>query len=216
VILRTTQLILRPFTADDGPGLHSYLCQERAVHYEPYGVQDEQAAVRLAAQRAQDDSYWAVCLESGGDLIGNLYLAASGPEQWRTWELGYVFNPDRWGQGYATQACRGLLDHVFQNLWGHRVLAECSPENIRSWALLERLGFRREGHVRAGASFASGADGEPVWHDSYLYAVLDTEWESRTRILPTGRLPRDGDQLGVCSSSSVACESGSGALSTTR
>ena len=178
--------MLRPFTTDDGPGLHSYLSQESAVHYEPYGVQDEQAAAQLAAERAQDDSYRAVCLEPGGDLIGNLYLAASGPEQWRTWELGYVFNPEIWGRGYATEACRGLLDHVFQDLRGHRVLAECSPENTRSWALLDRLGFRREGHIRAGASFVNGTDGEPIWHDSYLYAVLDREWESRTESVPIG------------------------------
>jgi len=174
--LNTARLLLRPFTVEDGPGLHAYLSQEAAVHYEPYGVHSAQEAARAAAERAQDASYWAVCLSQGGDLVGNLYLAPSGPSQWRTWELGYVFNPDHWGRGYATEACTGLLGHVFTELRGHRVIAECSPENTRSWALLDRLGFRREGHHHEAASFVTDADGEQCWHDSYLYAVLDTEW----------------------------------------
>ena len=91
--LRTTRLLLRPFTVDDGPELHAYLSQEQAVHYEPYGVHSAQEAAQAAAERAQDDAYWAVCLTQSDDLVGNLYLAPRGPSEWRTWELGYVFNP---------------------------------------------------------------------------------------------------------------------------
>ena len=141
------------------------------------GMPATQQAAQAAADRAADDAFWAVCL-ADGDLVGNLFLAPSGPPQWRTWELGYVFHPDRWGQGLATEACCGLLDHVFTDLAAHRVLARCNPENTRSWALLERVGFRREGHQRAAASFATDVDGQPVWHDAFLYAVLDTEWGS--------------------------------------
>src|SRR5665647_747154 len=37
------------------------------------------------------------------------------------------------------------IDHVFTSLAAHRVIARCNPDNNRSWALLEGLGFRREG-----------------------------------------------------------------------
>ncbi len=176
--LRTDRLLLRRFTAADGPGLHAYLSQEQAVRFEPYGVHDLAQATRVAADRAGDDAFWAVCLADGGELVGNLYLAPEGPAEWRTWELGYVFHPGRWGHGYATEACRALLDHVMTAHAAHRVVARCDPENVRSWALLERLGLRREGHLRAAASFTTGPDGRPVWHDAYLYAVLADEWRA--------------------------------------
>lgn len=54
--------------------------------------------------------------------------------------------------------------------------AECDPRNTASWRLLERLGFRREGHLRANASFATAPDGAPEWQDTYLYALLAGEW----------------------------------------
>ncbi len=158
--LGTSRLLLRRFTPDDGPGLYGYLSQERAVHYEPYGVQDRRQAARAAFERAGDDAFWAVCLTEGGELIGNLHLAPSEPPQWRTWELGYVFDPGRWGKGFATEACHGLLDRVFTDLSAHRMIGNCNSQKTRSWSLLERLGCHREGHRLATARGTPACRGE--------------------------------------------------------
>ena len=56
------------------------------------------------------------------------------------------------------------------------MVAHCDVENFASWRLLERLGFRREGHLLANASFRRDADGDPIWKDAYAYALLDREW----------------------------------------
>jgi len=180
--LASSRLLLRRFTAADGPSLHAYLSQPEAVTFEPYGVIDAQEADRWAERRAVDPAFWAICLRDGGELIGNLYLASVAPPDWRTWELGYVLSPDHWGRGYATEAATRLLDACF-GAWGaHRVTASCDVGNTASWRLLERLGFRREGHVLAGSSFHQDAEGRPIWKDDYLYAVLDREWQDvRTR-----------------------------------
>ena len=180
--LTSPRLLLRRFASTDGPALHAYLSRPEAVKFEPYGVIDAQEADGWAEQRATDPAFWAICLRDGGELIGNLYLASVAPSEWRTWELGYVLHPDHWGQGYASEAATRLLDECF-GAWGaHRVTASCDVANAASWRLLERLGFRREGHLLAGSSFPEDADGRPIWKDAYLYAVLDREWgDARTR-----------------------------------
>jgi [ribosomal protein S5]-alanine N-acetyltransferase len=172
--LRTDRLSLRWFEAGDGPALHGILSRPEAVRFEPHEVVTRAQADDLAQQRASDARFRAVETRDGA-VVGTLYLAASGPDWWRTWELGYVFHPDHWGHGYATEACRALLAAVFDD-GAHRVVARCDPANVRSWALLDRLGLRREAHHVRAVAFASDADGAPVWHDAYTYAVLVDEW----------------------------------------
>ncbi|GCE77612.1 GNAT family N-acetyltransferase [Cellulomonas biazotea] len=179
--LTTARLHLRPFRADDATALHAYLSRPEAVRFEPYGVLDRDAATREAARRAHDPAFVAVTLRPTGALVGNLYLAEDGPTEWRTWQLGYVFHPDRWGQGYATEACAALLDHAFAVLDARRVVARCDPRNRRSWTLLERLGMRREGHHLQAASFTTDEHGHPVWHDAFVYALLASEWTGPPR-----------------------------------
>lgn len=172
-----SRVVLRRFTPDDDPDLYACLSQPAAVEFEPYGVLSADDAVRAATERAADERFVAVCLASTGRLVGNLYVAQDGPAPWRTWEIGYVFNPRDWGHGYATEACRALLRELFVYRSAHRVVAHCDPRNTRSWALLERLGFRREAHLRSAARFAADDAGRPVWHDAFGYGLLSDEWE---------------------------------------
>lgn len=146
------------------------------MRFEPYDVQTRAQCDELAAARAHDPSFWAVCLQDDGTLVGNLYLHHDEPRAWRGHSLGYVFHPDHWHQGYATEACRALLDVSFDQWGAHRVTAHCDPRNEASWRLLERLGLRREGRLRQSASFSTDDAGRPLWHDAYLYAVLHSEW----------------------------------------
>ena len=57
----------------------------------------------------------------------------------------------------------------------HRVYAECDPRNLPSWRLLERLGFRREAHFRQNLYFRKDAGGAPIWKDTYVYALLESD-----------------------------------------
>nr|WP_300147647.1 GNAT family N-acetyltransferase [Propionicimonas sp.] len=176
VELTTSRLLVRRFRASDGPGLHGYLSRAEAVRFEPYPPQSPADCDRLAVERAASPDFWAVCLGGSDELIGNLYLHRHEPLAWRTYELGYVFHPDHWGRGYATEAAAGLVSWCFEHQGAHRVEARCDPVNAASWRLLERLGCRREGHLLQNASFVDDAAGNPVWKDTYLYAVLAAEW----------------------------------------
>ena len=171
--METTRLIIRPFTQADADDLYAYLSREAVVRYEPYPPFTREQAAEEAARRANDPNFRAVVLKETGRVIGNLCFA---PGDFETWELGYVFHDAYWGRGYATEACRALLEEAFTAGKVRRVIAMCNPENAASWRLMERLGMRREGHLRKNIWFFKDENGQPIWQDTYEYAILQEEW----------------------------------------
>lgn len=56
-------------------------------------------------------------------------------------DLGYRFVRAAWGRGFATEASRAVLDFAFGPLGLPRVIADIDPDNARSVAVVDRLGF---------------------------------------------------------------------------
>ena len=174
--METKRLIIRRFTPDDWQDLHEYLSQPQTVEYEPYDIFTETASKKEAVRRSEDNNFLAVCLKDCGKLIGNIYLSK---QDFDTYELGYVFNQNYHGMGYATEAAAFLIDDIFRNHNARRVIAMCNPLNKPSWRLLERLGFRREGHLIQNIYFKRDKSGNPIWSDTYEYGILASEWFAR-------------------------------------
>ena len=170
--IETDRMIIRRFTAADKDDLYDYLSKEAVVRYEPYPPYTREKAELTARSRAADERFYAVALKAG-KVIGNLYLA---PKDFDTWELGYVFNDEFWGQGYAYESTGALLDRAFGEYGARRITAVCNPLNESSWKLLERLGFRREGELIKNVYFFKDAAGHPIWQDTYEYGLLKEEW----------------------------------------
>lgn len=137
------KLVIRRFESEDWQDLFDYLSDEQVIKFEPYDAFTEKQCKQEASNRAVDPNFWAVCLESSNKVIGNIYFADKG---FFTWELGYVFNSAYHGQGYATKACKLVIQKAIDTCDVHRIGAMCDPDNISSWKLLERLGMRREAH----------------------------------------------------------------------
>lgn len=174
-MLKTERLVLRPFEETDAKGLHACLGDEEVVRYEPYGAMTMEECRLEAARRASDEAFWAVCL-ADGMLIGNLYL--SGADEFGTREIGYVFARACWHKGYATEAARRLMAYAFERLATRRIIALCDTRNAASFALMERLGMRREGEFKKNVGFKTDAHGNTIWTDSYQYAILKEEFEN--------------------------------------
>lgn len=172
----TERLVIRRFEEKDGKDLYDYLSDPEVVKFEPYDVFTEEQAKDEAIRRSGDPSFYAVCLKEDDRLIGNIYL---GKGDFDTWELGFVFNGKFQGRGYASESAKALIDDAFSNGGARRVIAMCSPRNVRSRNLLDRLGMRREGLLLQNVYFKTGPDGEPIWLDTLEYAMLKTEWRKR-------------------------------------
>lgn len=62
--------------------------------------------------------------------------------------IGYWITESRQGAGIVTESCERLVGYGFVELGLARVVIRCATENIRSRAVAERLGFRREAILR--------------------------------------------------------------------
>ncbi len=172
IIAETDRLILRRYRGEDLRDLYEYLSDETVVEYEPYKPMDMLETEKELAERIDSEEMIAVELKSECKLIGNLYL---GKREFDSLELGYVFNRRYWSQGYAGESCAALIEKAFAE-GVHRIYAECDPCNERSWRLLESLKFTREACFRRNVYFWKDENGEPIWKDTFVYALLKDDF----------------------------------------
>lgn len=62
--------------------------------------------------------------------------------------LGYAIDRQHEGLGLMQEILTAAIDYLFREQGLHRIMACYMPANLRSGALLERLGFEREGYAR--------------------------------------------------------------------
>lgn len=66
----------------------------------------------------------------------------------RVGEIGYWLGEAYQGKGIMTRACRAMVVYGFAELDLNRIEIRCTPDNVRSRAVPERLGFKTEGVLR--------------------------------------------------------------------
>lgn len=171
MILETKRTTVRFFSETDYSDLYNYLSLPEIYEYEPgVPITLEEAKV-IAKERQNGTNFIAVIDKDSKCLIGHFSFFSSGQEDLRTFELGYIFNPKFQGKGLATEAGKEFLEYCFQELKVHKIIANCNPNNERSWKLLERLNFEREGYLKKNIFFKKD-NGKPLWVDTFMYGIL--------------------------------------------
>jgi RimJ/RimL family protein N-acetyltransferase len=178
--LETERLLLRPYTTDDLDALHAIIRRDdvnRYLYSEPRDRDETRDVLaRLMTKTAFDDEneeiQLAVAVKGLGAVIGHVMLRRTSREH-RQGEVGYIIHPDHHGHGYATEAARVMLRIGFDELGLHRIVGRLDARNARSARVLERLGMRREAHLRENELIK----GE--WCDELVYAMLGGEWRAR-------------------------------------
>ena len=97
-------------------------------------------------------------IELDGRLIGEVGAG-------RLPEFGFIIHPDHWGRGFATEASRAAIAHIFAATAARELRADVDPRNAGSLKVLEHLGFRETG--RARNTFLLGDE----WCDSIYLAL---------------------------------------------
>ena len=169
IIEETERLILRRYQKEDLQDLYEYLSDKEVVEYEPYKPLTLNETNENLEWRIGTDEMIAVELKNSHKMIGNVYM---GKREFEALEIGYVFNRNYWGHGYAAESCKALIQRAFSN-GIHRIYAECDPCNKNSWKLLEALGFQRDAHLRKNVYFWKDENEKPIWKDTYIYAKLN-------------------------------------------
>ena len=88
---------------------------------------------------------WAIECKDRGGFLGMCLL--------RPWEgteficLGWRLLRQHWGQGFATEASRAVLDHALRVLGIDLVVAIVDPRNLASIRVAEKIGLRHVGTI---------------------------------------------------------------------
>jgi ribosomal-protein-alanine N-acetyltransferase len=129
--MTTERLSLRHFTEDDLQALHRIWSDPLTIWW---GAHDGIEQTQPLLSRAITEHWFAV--ERDGLIIGDIYLRPSRHDS-DALELGYHFHSSAWGCGFATEACRAVL----QTANGQRVQAPIVPDNQRSRRVATKLGM---------------------------------------------------------------------------
>jgi RimJ/RimL family protein N-acetyltransferase len=176
--LETERLFLRAFCDSDLEDFLAYRSDPLVARYQgwelPYERETGLAFINEMKNKlpGTPGEWYQAAIELKGSklLLGDCAFHIMKSDKRQAY-IGITLARTSWGKGYGEEACRRLIAHLFSELFLHRVVAECDVENIASYTLLERLGFRREAHLLENIWFKG------AWGSEYHYAMLDSEWK---------------------------------------
>jgi len=151
-VLRTERLVLRGWRADDLESFAELNADPRVMEHFPGTIDrtDSDAFVRERIEphfAERGFGLWAVEVPEVASFIGFVGLQAPSFDAWFTpcVEVGWRLAAAHWGKGYATEAARAAVAFGFERAGLHEIVSFTVPANVRSIAVMERLGMRPDG-----------------------------------------------------------------------
>lgn len=145
--IETDRLILRPLTVNDADNVFEWTGDERVTEYMIYPCHKNIEATRewLCSLDSLENEYtWGFVRKSDGKLIG------SGGIRFRTdenvWSFGYNLRYDCWGQGYATESSKRMIEYAYSENNAREFVSEHAVENTASGKVIEKCGLVFDGY----------------------------------------------------------------------
>lgn len=181
IIAQTERLVLRRFSGDDVDLLVELDSDPAVMFYINGGIPTPCAEVRddiLPAflshyQRWPGYGFWAVIRRSDSAFLGWVHFRPDHDAPDDEPELGYRLRRSAWGQGYAAEASRAVIDRGFVEFGVRRVVAFTMAVNHASRRVMEKAGLRYVRTFHADWPFPIPGDE----HGDVEYAVTRDEWE---------------------------------------
>ena len=176
-VIETERMFLRKLELSDAADMHELRCDERVMQFigraRSTCVEDMHELIEKVHADAEETIgiSWGIQFRDSPGLIGSIGLYRIQKEHFRA-EVGYILNPNHWGQGLMTEALKAVLKTSFEQFGFHSIEADTDPENVASNRILERNGFRLEGQFKDKFYF----DGK--FYDTNIYSILASEFSN--------------------------------------
>jgi len=174
ISISTERLLVRQIKVDDVEALCDYALKNREHfrNWEPLRADSfycaDETHVRICGmnEKMKEGAALHLLVFLGRALIGtcNFTNIVRGPFQ--GCNLGFSIDREEEGKGLMYEALQPILMVIFEKLKLHRVMANYKPNNLRSAALLKRLGFEVEGYAKSYLKI----NGE--WADHVLTSLI--------------------------------------------
>ena len=202
---RTQRLILRLWRDADRAAFAAMNADPEVMRYfpAPWPPEQSNAAIDtwLAQFAAQGWSNWAVEITRTGEFIG--FIGLSVPRRVLPFspcvEIGWRLAPPFWHHGYATEGAREALRVGFEVVQLEEIVSFTTLTNLRSRAVMERLGMR---NADADFEHPGVPEGHPL-RPHCLYKLSRAEWLRRSelraqaRAAPGAPEPREASRHGI-------------------
>jgi len=139
----------------------------------------DQSSWKRYIRRLEGDQHdgFLVCLRHTDAIVGLINISEIVRGVFKSAYLGYYSGAEHAGRGYMTEGLSLVLGVAFNRLRLHRLEANIQPGNLRSIALVRRLGFRKEGfsprYLKIGGR----------WRDHERWAITAEDWrQERSRL----------------------------------
>ena len=143
-VLETERLILRRPTLADVKEI-ARLANDRRIAENarrlphPYSPDDAVAFVRAIANDKRETVFLIENNHAPVGMVGVDWRAPEAPE------LGYWLGVEHWGQGFATEAARAVIDFTFEEFEVEQLISGARVANPSSRNILEKCGFQWSG-----------------------------------------------------------------------
>lgn len=178
-IINTNRLVIRPLILSDLVDFHRYRSNPEVTKYQGFDVFNlQQASDFILMNSTKDLDISGTWVQYGIEnlfnqqLIGDCAIKLDGYENTIA-EIGITISHLEQQKGYATEAMNGIIDFLFKTKNIRRIVEIVDVENMGSIRLLEKIGFKREGHFVENIFFKG------KWGSEFQYALLKKEWEEK-------------------------------------
>ncbi len=158
--IMTDRLILRDVARADEPAMAALRMDPLVTQYNEYILSRTPEEVHAWIVETMDHNSrvprfsWNLTIMRREDaaILGWIGIGHGGDQQRGDLDFGYALLPVHWGQGYAPEALRALMDWCFLHLDIQGIYGECDAANPRSARVMLKAGMVEE--------FAPGHEGE--------------------------------------------------------
>lgn len=178
--LFTKRLHLREFNPEDWAAVYLYRSEPAVKRYDTFGPNTVEEIHEILARAVQWQTmqprthyFAAVVLRETEQLIGECGLFMRNENDLTVASIGYAFQQQCWGRGYATETVQALLQFAFGELHLTKVEAECNPANIASWRVLEKAGMERIATLPCSSEEVPNMQRKDT---GFRYAIRVTQW----------------------------------------
>lgn len=179
-VLETNRLILREIDFCDQNHMFEYAQLDSVgpiAGWAPHRtLQDTKTIIQMFRDKKKYGQLgvFAVILKQENKMIGTLELHSY--VQGFKAELGYTISPFYWGQGYAVEGAKVVLQWAFETLHLKRIECAMLTKNLRSKRVCEKLELTYEGIRKKGYMLYDG-----TIHNLLVYALTDDEYFARKK-----------------------------------
>lgn len=174
--LETERLILRRFKLNDVENVYNgWVRDKQTTKYLSWNIhkniEETEEIIRNWINEYENGYYhWVVELKQTGDLIGSISSVNINYKN-NNLEIGYCYSSKYWGNGYATEALRRVIEFLLLECDVYLIETRHISGNPASGRVMEKAGMKKDGVLRNRR--INKATGE--YNDLIYYSITKDE-----------------------------------------